>query len=61
MLLTRTVIRLGEFHIAMTYLACMGKWFGEFGLRDILIESEVCAQGSINGVLNGHHYNCSIR
>ena len=28
--------------------------------RDILIESEVIAAGSINGVLSGHQYNRSI-
>lgn len=31
------------------------------GLQDILIESEVVAPGSINGVIRVHHYNCSMR
>ncbi|XP_034096209.1 uncharacterized protein LOC117562482 [Gymnodraco acuticeps] len=57
----RLVIRLGEFHTCMSYLSILGKRFGDAGLQDILIESEVVAPGSINGVLNGHHYNRSMR
>ena len=30
-------------------------------LQDILIESELVAPGSINGVLSGKHYNRSVR
>ncbi|KAJ8034973.1 hypothetical protein HOLleu_22029 [Holothuria leucospilota] len=57
----RVVMRLGEFHVSMAYLACLGSRFGEAGLRDLLIESDIVAQGSINGVLSGHHYNRSVR
>ena len=57
----RLVIRLGEFHTCMSYLSILGKRFGDAGLQDILIESEVVAPGSINGVINGHHYNRSMR
>ena len=59
--LTRTVIRLGQFHTTMTFLACIGKRFGDAGLRDILIEAEICAQGSVDRALSGAHYNRSIR
>ena len=45
----------------MTALACIGKRFSDAGLQDILIESGVVAPGSINGVMNGHHYNRSVR
>lgn len=57
----RTVIRLGEFHTCMSYLGILGKRFGDAGLQDILIESEVVAPGSISGVISGHHYNRSMR
>lgn len=57
----RIVIRLGEFHTCMSYLGILGKRFGDAGLQDILIESEVVAPGSINGVISGHHYNRSMR
>ena len=45
----------------MTALACIGKRFRDAGLQDIFIESEIVASGSVNGVMNGHHYNRSIR
>lgn len=45
----------------MCYLGILGKRFGDAGLQDILIESEVVAPGSINGVISGHHYNRSMR
>ncbi|KAL1251048.1 hypothetical protein QQF64_018844 [Cirrhinus molitorella] len=57
----RIVIRLGEFHTCMSFLGILGKRFGDAGLQDILIESEVVAPGSINGVISGHHYNRSMR
>ena len=56
----RTVIRLGVFHICMTFLAVIGKRFGDAGLFDILVESEVVAIGSANAVLQGRHYNRAI-
>ena len=51
----------GAFHTTMTALACIGKRFRDAGLQDIFIESEIVASGSVNGVMNGHHYNRSIR
>jgi hypothetical protein len=44
----------------MSFLSVIGKRFGDAGLRDIAIESGLVAEGSINGVLSGHHYNRSI-
>ena len=35
----RLVIRLGEFHSCMSFLAVIGKRFGDAGLQDVLIES----------------------
>ena len=37
------------------------KRFGDARLQDILIESEMVTSGSINVVISGHHYNCSMR
>ena len=59
--MNKVVIRLGAFHTAMSLLACIGKRFRDAGLEDIMIESGIVAQGSINGVMNGHHYNRSMR
>ena len=57
----RLVIRLGEFHTAMSFLSTIGKRFQDSGLEDILIESDIVAPGSMNGVMSGRHYNRSVR
>lgn len=57
----RLVIRMGDFHTSMSFMSVIGKRFKDAGLQDILIESEAVGQGSINGVISGHHYNRSIR
>ena len=60
-LMARTVIRMGEFHTGMNFLACIGKCFQDAGLQDIVIESGLVAKGSTNAVLTGHQYNRSLR
>ena len=57
----RLVVRMGEFHTCMAFMGAIGKMFKLSGLEDILIESEVVAQGSMSGVLSGHNYNRAIR
>lgn len=57
----RLVIRLGVFHTTMTALACIGRSFRDVGLQDVLIEADVIAPGSVNGAMNLHHYNRSMR
>ena len=59
--MARTVIRMGEFHTGMNFLACIGKRFRDAGLQDIVIESGLVAEGSTNAVLTGHQYNVSLR
>ena len=56
----KLVVRLGDFHLAMAFLGCIGKRFQHSGLEDILIEAEVVAPGSMKGVMTGHHYNRSV-
>lgn len=57
--LNHCVIRMGAFHIAMTFIAVIGKRFA--GLYDILVESGVMALGSVNSILDGKHYNRAMR
>ena len=45
----------------MAYLAILGKSFKDAGLSYIMVESGLVAVGSINGVMNGKHYNHSIQ
>lgn len=55
------VLRMGSFHIACTFLAVLGKRFGDGGLQDLIIESRLVGSGSVNGVLKGKHYNRGLR
>ena len=55
------VIMLGIFHTLMMYLGIIGKRFGDGGYRDILVQSEVVAEGSVERTLSGKMYNRSVR
>lgn len=57
----RLILRMGEFHGCMCFLGVIGKRFQDGRLRDVLIESNTVAEGSVNGVLSGKHYNRSLR
>lgn len=50
------VIMMGGFQLLMTLLAIIGSRFGDAGLRDVAVQSEVIAEGSIDSVLSGKHY-----
>ena len=49
------------FTLSYQCLHVSGNGFGDAGSENIMIESNIVAQGSINGVISGHHYNRSIR
>ena len=49
------VLRMGDFHVAMTMLAVIGKRFADAGLKLILIESGIVGPFAITGVLIGKH------
>ena len=48
-----SVIMLGGFHLLMMLLGVMGIRFDDAGLREIAIQSEVVAEGSMEKVLEG--------
>ena len=48
----KTIVRLGEFHIAMSFLKVLGKRFCDAGLQNVVIEAGLVAVGSINSVMN---------
>ena len=50
-------VHLGAFHILLSYFGALGKSMRGTGIEDILIESGVCASGSIDGVLKGKQFN----
>jgi len=56
-----TVLRLGGFHMAMVFLAVIGKRHAESGLEDILIESKAFGPTTVDAIMRGKMYNRSIR
>lgn len=55
------VLRLGDFHTICNLLATIGKRFQDAGLHDLCVESGIIAEGSVQGVMEGKHYNRAIR
>ena len=55
------IIMMGGFHLLMMLLSVIGTRFGDAGLRELAIESDAVAEGSIERVLNGKNYNRSLR
>ena len=55
------ILRLGTFHTICNLLSIIGKRFGDAGLKDLLIESGVLAEGSVAPVLSGKAYNRAVR
>ena len=47
----------GPFHIILAYFACLGHYLDGSGGAEILTETAVLAGGSLNGFLNGKHFN----
>ena len=52
---------MGGFLSICTLLAIIGVRFKDAALMDLCIESNVIAEGSVNGVLEGKKYNRAIR
>ena len=48
------VIMTGRFHLLMMLLGIIGCRFGDAGLREIAVESDVMAEGSMEKVLSGN-------
>ncbi|KAJ8685330.1 hypothetical protein QAD02_021123 [Eretmocerus hayati] len=47
----------GAFHIYMLYFRAIGKYTEDCGLIHLMVESGLLASGSVNGFLQGKHYN----
>ena len=56
----KVIIRMGVFHTICMLLAAIGKRFLDAGLQDLCVESEVIAEGSIAGVMEGRKYNRAV-
>ena len=55
------ILRMGAFHTICNLLAIIGKRFKDAGLRDIVVESGIIAEGSIDRVMEGRKYNRGVR
>ena len=55
------VLMLGGFHLLMMLLGIMGTRYGDAGLRELAVQSEVVAEGSIERVFEGKNYNRAVR
>ena len=55
------IIMMGGFHLIMMLLGVIDTRFSDAGLRELPIESDAIAEGSIERVLNGKNYNRSLR
>eukprot|EP00794_Sanderia_malayensis_P011521 gene11521-12714_t len=55
------VFMLGNFHLTMMFLGVIGKHFGDVGLWDAMVQSDLIAQGSVDKALPGHMYNRAVR
>ena len=50
-------IHLGPFHIMMAYFKAIGKVISDCGLTNVMVESTLLANGSVNGFIDGKHFN----
>lgn len=55
------VLRMGAFHICTMFLAVLGNRFGDAGLTDLLVESEIIGPSAVKAVMSGKHYNRAVR
>ena len=55
------VIHLGVFHTMLSYLGAIEKVVRCSGFEEIVFEAGLCATGPMEKILNGKHYNRSIR
>ena len=55
------VLRLGSFHMICNFIGILGKRFQDAGLKDLCIEAGIVAEGSVIAVMEGRHYNRSVR
>ena len=54
-------LRMGGFHACCIFISVIGKRFGAAGLKDIIVEADLTATGSVEATLKGKHYNRAMR
>ena len=51
------IVHLGDFHFMKEIFVVLGKLVKGSGFEDIVFQSNLSSSGSLNGVINGSHYN----
>lgn len=54
------IVRPGTFHVTCAYMGAIGKYIQSSVFEEILLESGICASGSIAKVMQGKHYNRAL-
>ena len=54
------VVMMGGFHLLMMLLGVIGSRFGDAGIRELAVQSDVVAEDSMDEVISGNHYNRAV-
>ena len=54
-------LRMGGFHDCCIFLSVIGKLFADAGLKDLIIESRIMGEKSVDQIMNGKHFNNVMR
>ena len=57
----RLIILLGHLHVEMAFFGAVGTYISDSGLEYLLTETNVLAEGSLNGFIKGKFYNRCTR
>ena len=55
------VVMTGGFHLLTMLLGVIGSRIGDAGIRELPVQSDVVAEGSMDKVISGKHYNRAVR
>ena len=53
-------IMMGAFYLFLMLLGVIGSRFGDAGLRELAVQSDVVAEGSVDKALHGKQYNRAV-
>ena len=58
---SKVIVRMGVFHTICSLFGTVGKMMKGSGFSEIVIESGICASGSLDRVMSGKHFNRAVR
>lgn len=56
----KVFIGLGRFHIELALLKANGSFIDDCGLTDIMVDCELLASGSVNGLISGKLFRITV-